>query len=1408
MATHERSLIGSVFERTTSRTPPVPSSRFTGTPGTGFPTAPHRFKSAFARARDEANLKANDPGPRRPDAPFVLSKQPQTHPPVAPAAPIVDPKPIPTDNDALLRQIHEENARKIARMNEDEIEQEKRAILEQLGEGTGQLLRRVQEARRRKEAKEREAQAQAELEEQAAQEAKCNADSKNDTRQTTEHVHDHEHVPLVASPTPRRVSDELATKPGVLRVRSLENIGRTGSVPSPLPATSSTRPSSRTSRKLRFAEVTPDDVHVYESAPISPKRTTFALPPPPDTKDDSIVSLGTFHKDAIPSKRPHSTDSPTKEPTRTSKDDEPEEGTPEYIRRRYFPNIPANDTSLAWMEASSAETIDPSAPRFDLHGAPISASLSASLPSHLGLHHHAEGSRAGYTIDDIFLLARSTLPAQRASMLGILAKIAHRLGRQVRQPGTPEEIVVFVGQEGELRKRILAAGLAAIDQIGSLGARAVEVVWECLVEWDEMASELEGVELGLAPDVVSSLQLNYLFLQITDVFSHAALPSESLAQLLAVLHWFAQQSNQIADMITATPRLVPTILSTFLLTPIPPKPEFVPSNPLALQLLITLVSASRSNASALLDPADALLRFVALLPSSSPYPPALATTLLTYTLRFYATLASYGLYSHIATTASQIFADLASYVLSSLPFPHESAVVSDSASRQLCIDWASLVHAWTVCATDPHATSPPHEILWSQVCAWGWATDVWKLRQGLGDQTSDWPLYAVIWDSESAWLEGARINGIKGGQEERDKALQILRGTFSVNDGTELRVVQCALEAVQRHLEEGSTTTTQDGECLLKSLASAGNVLASALRLWLACLPPLSNGESLSTPPFDLPLSGLSALSAALVKHPIWSLPSTLGTAHLQLYLRPLTRFIIHFHRVSRHILGTTPQLWFAQALVFLSRLLPGDESYALAILDTFSVVTPQFVGVDPAGLPQAIHMDALRPFFEYAVRPEMEVYVAPLRPNTESIARSSTLRFPPVSSPSSHSPGSDDTDDASGHPARTFPAGLPLTRDFLFTPLTHLLRSGTSPVFHALPDDWTASEVDVVRATLLLAYAARRVLIVHGLERFVHGAAEVAFACMRVCMLEHGVGVGTGEVGAEVEVFRDAGVERLMAWLLEPVTVRGRTNGSPMSTPRACTLEDASSPYLGSTPFYQFYTDLVALYGAVSFGHKTFAALVVTPLAMHYAVDYRRALWCGGDGASSGSNSGSGAGHTGGCGGASLGDVVRSVRISIEDVVCTAQEGDPREYLYPIERDVGILCAYVAALVARDGGGVEGFLRLVAIHHVACTVWGDLDVGVGDSEEEAKLNEAETERREEMRARLLRAVLVHGETDVVRDVVLYRQRQRSKGTFVWPGGDGDAGTAGWREERLAFVGRTMGEGAAGRVGALLMSAM
>jgi hypothetical protein len=82
---------------------------------------------------------------------------------------------------------------------------------------------------------------------------------------------------------------------------------------------------------------------------------------------------------------------------------------------------------LAWIECDHlSQSQDSDAYlHFDLTGAPIPAALASTL---LGLRHHAEGTQAGYALDDIFLLCRSAVPAQRATMLSVLTRIAQRLG--------------------------------------------------------------------------------------------------------------------------------------------------------------------------------------------------------------------------------------------------------------------------------------------------------------------------------------------------------------------------------------------------------------------------------------------------------------------------------------------------------------------------------------------------------------------------------------------------------------------------------------------------------------------------------------------------------------------------------------------------------------------------------------------------------------------------------------------------------------------------------------------------------------------------------------------------------------------------------------------------------------------
>ena len=1021
---------------------------------------------------------------------------------------------------------------------------------------------------------------------------------------------------------------------------------------------------------------------------MSPKPKPLALPPPPDTRDPSILSLGTFSENSMPRKRPLplSPEGPKVDKPEQSIPNgkpEPEEGTPEYIRRRFFPDVPADDPSVTWMKplSSSSELI---LLRFDLTGTPIPAEISATLPSHLGLHHHADGDHAGYTLDDVFLLSRSTVPAQRTTMLNVLVGITRRLGMQARDPHYVGRIAELQGKEEELRRRILATGLSAMTEKGGVGIRAVEVVWECLVGWDPLM-DADRAELDLAPAIMSTLQVPDFLTQTTALLTQSSLPPESLAQLLSIVYRLSRESNDIAESIMKTPRLLHTLLQTFLLTPIPPPPDAPFPDPVALQLFIVLACSSRTSAITLCEPADALLRFITMLPPTSPFPEPLATTLLMQTLRLYGTLASYGLYSHIATVAASYFTSLSTYAVS-------------SSSRPLKVAWVGLVEAWIVCAADPHRTTPPHDILWNQVTSWGWGAEVLELRQGIPEMVPE--VWAAIWGAASAWLEGARVNGIRGGEGERAATLKAIQNGF--NNGIEGRAVRVAIDALRAELAQIHNTPPLEKYQSLQHIDMHARVLSSAVRLWLAYTPTVNTDAPLGAPPFNLPFAELSSLSALVVSHSVWSLVIK-GVE--QVACRSLASFLAYFHKLSRHIPGTSPDLWVAQGLTILRRLLPGDEDHAFQVLESvLAVLTPQFLGtVAPPSIWEKGGWSVVRPFLDYAIRPNREVYIGPSDVTPESIMRCTTLRLPSSSS--------------SSVPDEHRTTGLPLCHEWLTSPIDHLLRSGSSPVFKALPSSWDASEVDIVRTSLLLIKAAQEILLRYSLIQFALKRSEMVFTCMKVFMLEHGQDqtYSSPATGDEEEVFRDSNVSRLMTDLLAPFTLGAASASLPSSRLPDIDLEQASLPFLGSgTPFYQFYTDFLGLYDAISFSHPIFASLLIPPLALTYPIDYRRLLW--GD----------------------FAHVLRTVRVPVDQVIA----GDLKDFLYPIEKGE-MIGKYVGGLLQ---GSVDGFLRLVAVHHVACNIWPDLwSEGVGVEQEDVA-------------KKLLKVVVEKGDGRTVHEVLRYRQ--------------------------------------------------
>jgi hypothetical protein len=1093
--------------------------------------------------------------------------------------------------------------------------------------------------------------------------------------------------------------------------------------------------SPSSARTLRFADVAPTDVHVYESQPPSPRKVLGLLgPSESEDKDVPVVKLP-----ASASKVP----SPL--PNNQYEREDPEEGTPEDIRRRFFPNAPSENPSLDWIkgEQSPSDT----STRYDLSGSPIPHQLVSSLPTHLGLHHHA-GDQAGYTIDDLLLLSRSTVPAQRTAMLGALAGVL----RNLRDRTTPD--AADENAREALRGKVIAVGIEGLGEKGSLAVRATDVVWAGLVDWDDAyldifwsgSVELErkkqketlptSIPAQQQPeDLVSTLPLAFLLPLFSQLFAVPTLPRSTLSQLLQVLARLAIQSTRYTEDILSTPKLISSLLRTFLFS------AEDPPDPFALQFLIVIARAGRSFAKTLVDEgvSDAVLRFVAVLPSNSPYPRGLANTLLVKTLDFYAVLGRYGYYAHIASTASSSFTTLSTLLASS---PH------DNQNKEITIAWLNLLEVWMTCARDPHCTTPEHEILWSQVMAWGWEDDILDAHQAWSFAGGDEVLPAA-WRASAAFLEGAAVNGIKNGEEERGRVIKRVQEGFE--RGHDRDLINDAIARLRAALPEGSNYTSWTSvqwTSFLRNVSRQSAIANSAASFGLAALGHTSNSSGLSSPQLSLAPT-LAVLCRLLTSHSFWG--------HI---LKPPVPIFAHYLlRSSTSLLGTQLKLarrrpateiksWLEDAIAVIPRLLPGDETLAEWILtEVLSTVDGALVEkwnwTDvPSDIWKNGGIDILRPFLTHAMRPsapeeEPIPAIAPIAVSPRSVKASTAQRLP----------------SASDIYQPTSAWSLPPARDWPFSPLNDLLRSGSSTVFKTLHSAGNtsqadavqaaseavgvrvASETDIVRATLLYARVVMKLELPLGRE-------EILFNCMKVFMLEE----GQLQNDSSEEVFRDEIVSSLMETLLKPFTISESQQASSSSE---STLETVSVHFLGaSKPFFQFYTDFLALYDEISFSNPLFASLLIPPLAMRYPHDYRSLFWAD-----------------------NYRHILRNIRIEPGDVLA----GNVGEFLWPVEENPEVITAYLGALVE---GRACAFLRFVAIHHVACNIWADLS--------------DDREYRDARAQKFLRALVSRPGNDAVRDVLRYRQTRLKVG--IPP--DCYDGTEGgdWKARRLDSLVRWGGE--------------
>lgn len=1208
--------------------------------------------------------------------------------------------------------------------------------------------------------------------------------------------------------------------------------------------------------------MTLEDVHIFHSEPPSPKKPLALLPPPPtpSSSEPPTISLNI-----------------SKGKQRKSVNDERreeeveivEEGTPEDIRRRFFPHVPQGDPSLEWIEGVASSSAGNSKEiRYDFSGLPIPPSKQSTLPSHLGLHHHGENpERAGYTLEDLYTLSRSSVRSQRASALGILARIVRRMSESHAHSLLNLDGHNLAGNDGsqgsgkdekmkdemshkakaELRHRTLVLGLWALSEKGSIGAQAIDLVYACIVLWDQADVDgIEGIELmptsgsfaslkgetngevdegtdlgrGASQDMLSDLPLETLLMQIASMltspsgnlkYSQSAdnpyntHPPHSLSQLLAILVRLAAHSTRIAGMIMNTEGLVDAVVKCFLIgrastfylslssvqTPSTSmsmarsEPEDrreqnaeVDPDTTAFDLFKILARSSRANAEALLGPMTPLLRFIT---STEFLPPAyldqntsnfaalrkanIALELVAGTLEVYAIVSGYGLYSSTATTAAEQFARLGTYILTLPPTMAPPSSVNDVTGQmlnatmlgpklRLCISWLRVIEGWMVCARDPHRTTPAHDLLWSQVVGWSWVEDILSFRSTLlqvahGEEF--WELWAAVWDVLAAWLEGSATNAPRAGLAEKQvitAAFEELIGSGGGGDGfgrLEEGVVQKTCRMLKKFL---GVEMQRKGDFV--RIRKTCRVLSAFTRLSVACIPrPESSSpyalpevppwvmhthSLLSSAAFDLLSSSeLGRSSARRTDEPLYK--------YRMVFARYASAFLAHFstlhgsaslqkdNGLGSRVNKNDSDLF---GIATLTKLSVGYEQHALSLITSFIYTLDG---------PSQTKASLLIPFFIYMLNPSLDpINVAPLYASPHSISSSSTQTLPADCEPL-----------RSSQPFRA-KVGLPLREDWTTVALDHLLRSGSSVVLtdpDRVPEGWNASEIELAQASLGMTLALSRRFtdylekdVTSRLRKFAPTMEECALACMKVFMLEHNNPTSrTEQPEASEEVFRNPAVGQLMEGLLQPFCLS--SNSSPQSSlsdpasercseRRRHSIENVSEDFLGiGTPFFQFYTDFLALYDAISFSHRTFAQLLLPPLASFYAPDYRRLLF--------GDNP----------------HVLRTIKTRVGDILISGSSGI-EHYLYPSENDPEMVGYYLRALVS---GPTEGFIRFFAIHHVASMIWPDLRGDCADLGYHDQIPRGRS-------LLLLVAIFKQANPDVVKEVVMYSQsaQEQSEG--------------------------------------------
>ncbi|CAK6956948.1 RNA polymerase II-associated protein 1 [Scomber scombrus] len=355
--------------------------------------------------------------------------------------------------------------------------------------------------------------------------------------------------------------------------------------------------------------------------------------------------------------------------------------------------------------------------RFDFNGTLIPP--TEDLPTHLGLHHHGEEpERAGYSLQELFLLSRSQIFQQRTLALNTLANILSKARAGEYMPVL----------KGSVMSTLLDAGLLfllrfaldeSVEGVMSVAVHALKALLVCAEDEECLDStfswfrglssfpllpsaqeEEEEEDLGLdesmketakekeerksdhdvaRQDVVKGLLKMKLLPRLRYILEVVRPSPRVVHDVMEVLTRIARHSSSSATQVLDCPRLMETVMSEFLPTswtgPSLPFPQSVYGLPLAraMKLLRVLATSGRHACARLLNSLGVRERLSCLMsaePSQLLLEPSEALRITTEAYRLWAVAAGYG-------QACKLYIDLYPALVTALQSVHRVLAPSD-----------------------------------------------------------------------------------------------------------------------------------------------------------------------------------------------------------------------------------------------------------------------------------------------------------------------------------------------------------------------------------------------------------------------------------------------------------------------------------------------------------------------------------------------------------------------------------------------------------------------------------------------------------------------------------------------------------------------------------------------------------